>query len=107
MLFAALDCTDFIWIAVIVSIFAGSSAAVARLRTADQRRLRRLEQKLDLLLRHFGIEVPDPATAAGLSPEAKQLADEGKKIEAIKAHREQTGLGLKDAKDDVEGYMDK
>lgn len=33
----------------------------------------------------------------------RRLVDEGKKIEAIKLYREMTGLGLKEAKDAVEG----
>jgi ribosomal protein L7/L12 len=33
----------------------------------------------------------------------RNLALEGKKIEAIKLYREMTGLGLKEAKDAVEG----
>jgi len=41
-----------------------------------------------------------------LSEEVKALADDpARKIEAIKLHREQTGLGLKEAKDAVETYM--
>ena len=42
--------------------------------------------------------------AAGIgSAEVRQLVAQGKIIEAIKLLREQTGLGLKDAKDLVEG----
>lgn len=37
-----------------------------------------------------------------VSPEVRDLARRGRKIEAIKLHREQTGAGLKDAKDAVE-----
>ena len=40
-----------------------------------------------------------------LSEEARKLADAGQKIQAIKAHRQQNGLGLRDAKDDVEAYL--
>jgi ribosomal protein L7/L12 len=41
-----------------------------------------------------------------LSDEVRRLArDPGNKILAIKLHREQTGLGLKEAKDAVEAYM--
>ncbi|MBB5833000.1 ribosomal protein L7/L12 [Brachybacterium aquaticum] len=35
---------------------------------------------------------------------SRQLLAEGKKIEAIKVYREETGAGLKDAKDAVEAY---
>jgi ribosomal protein L7/L12 len=69
--------------------------------------LRRLEAKADLILRKLGLEHKDPATPGGLSEEVKKLADDpARKSEAIKLHREQTGLGLKEAKDAVESYMD-
>lgn len=43
-----------------------------------------------------------PTSFGGVSPEVRDLARRGRKIEAIKLHREQTGVGLKDAKDAVE-----
>jgi ribosomal protein L7/L12 len=42
----------------------------------------------------------------GLSEVVQMIADEpGRKIEAIKVHRLETGLGLKEAKDSVEAYI--
>ncbi|WP_174399447.1 ribosomal protein L7/L12 [Mycolicibacterium sp. Dal123E01] len=38
-----------------------------------------------------------------MSPEVLQLALQGQKIQAIKILREQTGLGLKESKDIVDG----
>ena len=102
MLFAMLDFGDYVTIFLIVLLLGG--AGVVALRPAEQARLRRLERKLDMLLAHFGMEPPE---VAALSAEAKQLADEGKKIEAIAVHREQTGLSLKDAKDAVEAYLNR
>jgi hypothetical protein len=105
-MFAALEFWDFFWIAVIVSLFAGGSAAYSLSKPADAVRLRRVEAKLDLILKHLGLEYKDPATPGGLSDEVKALADDpGRKISAIKLHREQTGLGLKEAKDAVEAYI--
>lgn len=106
-MFAALEFTDYLIIAVIVIVFAGGSAAANSIfRPADAARLRRLEAKLDLLLRHAGLVYHDPATPDGLSEEVKALADDpSQKIAAIKLHREQTGVGLKDAKDAVEAYI--
>jgi ribosomal protein L7/L12 len=110
MLFAELDSGGvFLLVAAlapvaIIAILVFANRTVIR-EPSDKAHLRRLEVKLDLLLRHFGIEIPDPATAAGLSAEVRQLANDGKKIQAIKVHREQTGLGLKDAKEAVEAYM--
>jgi hypothetical protein len=105
-MFAALDFGDFVWIGLIVMLFAGGSAAASRLKPSDTSRLRRLEAKLDLILEHLGLEYEGPDTPAGLSAEVQALADDpGQKIAAIKLHREQTGLGLKDAKDAVEAYI--
>jgi ribosomal protein L7/L12 len=69
-------------------------------------RVRRVERKIDLICKHLGIEYPEPASAAGLSAEVRQLAnDPAQKISAIKLHRQQTGIGLKEAKDAVEAYI--
>ena len=104
--FAVLESSDFFWIAAIVILFAGGSAAYSLYKPSDAARLRRLEAKVDLILKHLGLEYTDPATSGGLSEEVKTLADDpARKIAAIKLHREQTGLGLKDAKDAVEGYI--
>ena len=51
-------------------------------------------------LRALGIDQMMP------SERVKQLADGGKKIEAIKAHREETGAWLDEAKEIVEKYID-
>ncbi len=109
-MFAVLDFLDFVWIWLIVtgvfSLLAGGQAAYARFKPSDVARLRRLEAKVDLILKHLGIEYKDPATASGLSEEVRALADDpAKKIAAIALHRKQTGLGLREAKDAVEAYM--
>ncbi len=70
----------------------------------DAARLRRIEAKLDLIIGHLGIVVPD-AMADGLSTEVRALADRGEKIPAIAAYRKQTGVSLKEAKDVVEAYI--
>ena len=57
----------------------------------------RLERKVDLILRHLGI---DPNQ--GLDEKIMELVKAGQKIQAIKLYREQTGAGLKEAKDYVE-----
>ncbi|MGP8233973.1 MAG: hypothetical protein ACLQVW_00965 [Limisphaerales bacterium] len=64
--------------------------------------LRRVERKLDALLKHQGVDLP-----SRLSPEVQLLArDPSKKIAAIKLHREQNpGLGLADAKREVEDFV--
>ncbi len=62
------------------------------------RRLRCIERKVDLILSHLGI---DPGQ--GVNPQVMELITAGQKIQAIKLYREQTGAGLKEAKDYVEG----
>jgi hypothetical protein len=109
-MFAVLEFWDFLWIWCIVSlaasIYAGGKAAYGRFNPSDFARLRRLEAKVDLILKHLGLEYQDPATTGELTEEVKALADDpAKKIAAIKLHREQTGLGLKEAKDAVESYI--
>jgi len=47
----------------------------------------------------------DPNFAPGIPDEAREYADRGEKIEAIKITREGTGLDLKAAKDAVEHYL--
>jgi len=76
------------------------SATDRRAKTLE-RRLHRLEHKVDLLLTHAGIEEAQPA---GLT-EIDQLLSQGKKIQAIKVHREVTGSGLAEAKEAVERRM--
>jgi ribosomal protein L7/L12 len=66
-------------------------------------RISRIERKLNLLIRHAGI---DPLQGLPVSERVKQLAgDPARKIEAIKVYRQETGAGLKEAKDAVETYI--
>jgi hypothetical protein len=103
---AVLETGDYIGLAVlgIVLIALARSPSVI-FRPGERAWRRRIDSKLDLILGKLGIPVPDPGAASGLSVGVRQLADDGRKIEAIKLHREETGLGLKEAKDAVEAYM--
>jgi len=74
-----------------------------------RRRVEELERRvaqLEWTLRGAGSSAePAPVPAGGqpqVSPEVLQLALQGKKIQAIKILREQTGLGLKESKDIVD-----
>ena len=60
----------------------------------------RLEAKVDLLLKQANITF-DPY--ANVPPEIAQAVRNGKKIEAIKLYRQSSGLGLKEAKEYIEG----
>lgn len=68
-------------------------------------RLARIEAKLNLILDHLSIEYHDPAGVGSLGDKARSLADSGNKIAAVKAHREQTGASLREAKQAVDEYM--
>ena len=73
-------------------------------------RLTELERRVAILERaSHGDSVSPPAPArsqppagAGVSPEVMRLAADGQKIQAIKRLREETGLGLKEAKNIVD-----
>lgn len=65
----------------------------------DAARLRRVERKLDLILKHLGI---DAGGAETVSEAVRALVDRGEKIAAIKRHRDETGVGLAEAKEAVE-----
>ncbi|WNM28996.1 ribosomal protein L7/L12 [Streptomyces sp. Li-HN-5-11] len=65
--------------------------------TRTDRRLARIERKLDLIMDHLDLREEDPRL-----DEVAGLARAGRKIEAIKAYREATGAGLKEAKDAVD-----
>ena len=63
-------------------------------------RLTRLETLMNLVLQRLGIDPND--SPGGLSEQIKTLIMRGKKIAAIKLYREQTGYGLKQAKDYID-----
>jgi len=92
---AILESSDWIIIAVIVIVFASGKSVF----TQQQFNLRRLERKLDAVIAHLGIE-----QTSGLSEEVRSLALTNK-IAAIKLHREQTGVGLAEAKADIDDFL--
>ncbi len=59
--------------------------------------LNRLQHKLDRLLNHLGVKLDER-----LPDEVSQLMKAGKKIEAIRALRQETGMSLTEAKQSVE-----
>jgi len=107
-LFAVLVFKDYAIIAVIVAVFSGGAAYTARPDINLQRlerQVRELQQKLDALLKHHGIELPTPP-ASDLSPEVRMMAkDPYQKIAAIKLYRkEHPGVGLAGAKERIEEF---
>jgi hypothetical protein len=104
MLFAVLEFFDFAIIAAIVALLAGGTVVGrASFGRANGDRLIRVEQKLDLLLTHAGLDYTPAQKAAW-----QALADEGpaRKIAAIKAYREESGVGLAQAKQAIEEYIE-
>lgn len=88
-----------IFIAVVIGavVAGGLRTLLMEPHRKTQARLACIESNLDRLLQHFGLEPPST-----LSPAVRDLLRQGKKINAIKAYREETGAGLREAKDAVE-----
>ena len=107
-LLAVLEFGDYAIIAFIVVVFAGGAAFTARPDinlNRLQRQMNELQQKLDALLKHHGIEMPTPPPS-DLSPENQMMArDPSQKIAAIKLYRqEHPGTGLREAKERIEEF---
>jgi hypothetical protein len=89
------------------SLLSGGGSSRHPFTGADRAQLARIENKLDLLLKHLNLEYVEVAPPCPLSPEVQELARHpSRKIQAIKLHREQTGAGLKEAKDAVESFIE-
>ncbi len=91
---------DLLAIAAIVVIFARGSRAYVAGSTLEQLRMQR---QLDAIMKHLGLPEPPASRPGALSPQVAALIAAGRKIEAIKLYRQETGEGLKQAKAAVEG----
>ena len=67
-------------------------------------RVAALEHKVSRLYKHLGMVETTLGPDAEVSPEVQQALAAGNLIGAIKIHREQTGLGLAEAKQEVETW---
>ncbi len=67
-----------------------------RTHNPETARLTRLERKMNQIAERLGIE-PSPS-----DPQVQELLGQGRKINAIKLYREQTGVGLKEAKEAID-----
>ncbi|GAA2539853.1 MULTISPECIES: hypothetical protein [Streptomyces] len=74
----------------------GDIAIRSRIARAD-RRVARVERKLDLVLEHLGLREEVPR-----ADEITALVREGKKVQAVKVYREATGADLIEAKQAVD-----
>lgn len=82
----------------VVLVYFAIESSERKVRKEVSRRIDRLEDKVDLLLKDAGLEAPPLPR----QDEVVALARAGKKIEAIKVYREATGAGLAEAKTAVE-----
>ena len=101
-MFAALDLSDYVIVAILILLFSGGTAVV--LKPRDKRQLNRLEGKVDALLRHAGLTTE---ASVELPPDVLDAIRAGNKIEAIRLYRAATGIGLAEAKDAVERAQDR
>ena len=67
--------------------------------------LRRIEHKLNLIIQHQRIPLPDELNPEIFGEEARRLADENDKISAVQMHREKTGAGFVEAKKTLDRYL--
>jgi ribosomal protein L7/L12 len=61
-------------------------------------RIQELEQKVSDLYEALGRPEPNPRPSGSVSAEVQQLVAQGKTLEAIKMHRQQTGADMDEAK---------
>jgi ribosomal protein L7/L12 len=66
-----------------------------------RQRVEKLERQVAALFAHLNLQYEDRPTSA-VSPEILALVRRGRKIEAIKRYREETGVGLREAKNFIE-----
>jgi ribosomal protein L7/L12 len=66
-------------------------------------RIAALERKVSDLYRAIGRE--EPTDTVAISPEVEELIAGNNVVEAIKVHREQTGVDLAVAKQDIDNYL--
>ena len=66
-----------------------------------RQRVAKLERQVAFLLQSSGLRYVDEAPS-GVSPEILDLVQRGRKIQAIKLYRQETGVGLREAKEFIE-----
>ncbi|GAA2477651.1 hypothetical protein [Winogradskya humida] len=87
-------------VANVLGVFAlllSSSGRSRRERLQLTAQLTALERKLDAVVTHLGVVIPGPSF-----PAVESLVRQGRRIEAIKLYREQTGADLLTAKNTVD-----
>jgi hypothetical protein len=97
---------------VMIAVFIFLPIIIWRMETGyfkkgDRADLKRIERKLDLIIRNLGLTPPDWEETSKLSEEVRVLCDKGEQIPAIKLHMEQTGTNLKEARAQIDAYRDR
>jgi hypothetical protein len=88
---------------IMICVFLSILLFLLTFRSYFETRFVRIERKLNLLLRHSGL---DPLQDLPLSDRVKQIAsDPARKIEAIQAYRKETGARLAEAVQAVETFI--
>ncbi|CAM4082165.1 hypothetical protein BAQ48_15725 [Bacillus luti] len=94
------------WMIIPIAIF-GFIYIVEKLNRIEKKndaRLKRMEDKLQLITKEMGIVEREPEiNKAEINKELRQLMEEGKKVKAVKRVREAFGFSLLEAKQ----YVDK
>ena len=104
---AVLEFRDYFILIVVMAAIAGATytrrPAINLPRL--ERQMRELQDKVDVLIKHLGIEMPPPPPS-DMSPEVKMMAkDPNQKIAAIKLYRDENpGTGLAEAKQRIEEF---
>jgi ribosomal protein L7/L12 len=65
-------------------------------------RLTRVERQLELLARHIGLDLTSAVSQSGTSPQVLKQVRDGQVIQAIATYRNETGVGLREAKEAVD-----
>jgi ribosomal protein L7/L12 len=65
-------------------------------------RVGRIEKTLEAIAKHIGLDLDAIATDDTPSPEVLRYIRDGQLIQAIAAYRNETGVGLREAKEAVE-----
>jgi ribosomal protein L7/L12 len=95
---SALSITILALVLLAVGLLVGGAASRERRTTA---RLVAIDRKLQVIMDSLGLA--DPAEAV---PAVRHHVDRGEKIQAIRAYREATGVGLAEAKEAVEAIAE-
>src|SRR5262245_7030583 len=92
------------WLVGLVFLVVLALLNTERQAVSIRRDVARLDRKLNMILKQLNITFDE---FASLSDRVKELArDPSQKIQAIKVCREETGVGLADAKTAVEAFID-